>query len=64
LGFGVQPPFPSWGAMIKEHYGYIIIDAAYLAILPGLAIMFIVYAFNLVSVGLSDAFNVRSQSAS
>ncbi|SMO37043.1 ABC transporter permease [Solitalea koreensis] len=59
LGFGVQPPFPSWGAMIKEHYGYIIIDAAYLAILPGLAIMLIVYAFNLVSVGLTDAFNVR-----
>lgn len=64
LGFGVQPPFPSWGGMIKEHYGYIIIDAAYLAILPGLAIMLIVYAFNLVSVGLTDAFNVRSQTSS
>lgn len=64
LGFGVQPPFPSWGGMIKEHYGYIIIDAAYLAILPGLAIMLIVYAFNLVSVGLTDAFNVRSQASS
>ncbi|AFD08236.1 ABC transporter permease [Solitalea canadensis] len=63
LGFGVQPPFPSWGGMIKEHYGYIIIDAAYLAVLPGLAIMLIVYAFNLVSVGLTDAFNVRSQTS-
>ncbi|POY34745.1 peptide transporter [Solitalea longa] len=64
LGFGVQPPFPSWGGMIKEHYGYIIIDAAYLAVLPGLAIMLMVYAFNLVSVGLTDAFNVKGQTSS
>ncbi|MCO4294751.1 ABC transporter permease [Solitalea sp. MAHUQ-68] len=64
LGFGVQPPFPSWGGMIKEHYGYIIIGAAYLAILPGLAIMMMVYAFNLVSVGLTDAFNVKGQTSS
>ena len=59
LGFGAQPPVPTWGAMIKEHYGYIIIDAAYLAILPGLAIMFMVYAFNLLGVGLRDAFDVK-----
>lgn len=61
LGFGAQPPFPSWGSMIKEHYGYIILDSAYLAILPGLAIMLVVYAFNLISVGLRDAFDVREQ---
>ena len=61
LGFGAQPPMPSWGGMIKEHYGYIIIDAAYLAILPGLAIMLMVYAFNLVAIGLQDAFDVKSQ---
>ncbi len=61
LGFGAQPPIPTWGGMIKEHYGYIIMDAAYLAILPGLAIMLLVYAFNLVAVGLRDAFDVKSQ---
>jgi ABC-type dipeptide/oligopeptide/nickel transport system permease subunit len=61
LGFGAQPPIPTWGAMIKEHYGYIIIDAAYLAILPGLAIMLMVYSFNLVAIGLQDAFDVKSQ---
>ncbi|MBC7744946.1 MAG: ABC transporter permease [Flavobacterium sp.] len=61
LGFGAQPPMPTWGGMIKEHYGYIIIDAAYLAILPGLAIMLMVYAFNLVAIGLQDAFDVKSQ---
>ncbi|MEO8795010.1 MAG: ABC transporter permease [Daejeonella sp.] len=61
LGFGAQPPMPTWGGMIKEHYGYIIIDAAYLAILPGIAIMLMVYAFNLVAIGLQDAFDVKSQ---
>jgi peptide/nickel transport system permease protein len=62
LGFGAQPPMPTWGSMIKEHYGYIVMDSAYLAIMPGLAIMFLVYAFNLVTVGLRDAFDIKSQS--
>lgn len=61
LGFGAQPPMPSWGSMIKEHYGYIIMDAAYLAVLPGLAIMFTVYAFNVLAIGLRDAFDVKGQ---
>ncbi len=62
LGFGAQPPMPTWGSMIKEHYGYIIMDSAYLSITPGLAIMLIVYAFNLVTVGLRDAFDIKSTS--
>lgn len=62
LGFGAQPPTPTWGSMIKEHYGYIVMDSAYLAIIPGLAIMVLVYAFNLVTVGLRDAFDIKSQS--
>ena len=64
LGFGAQPPMPSWGTMIKEHYGYIIMDAAYLAVLPGMAIMLTVYAFNLLAIGLRDAFDVKSQNVS
>jgi len=59
LGIGVQPPIPSWGTMIKDHYGYIIMDKAYLAILPGLAIMFLVLAFNLVGNGLRDALDPK-----
>ncbi|RYZ95535.1 MAG: ABC transporter permease [Sphingobacteriaceae bacterium] len=62
LGFGAQPPTPTWGGMIKEHYGYIVMDSAYLAIMPGLAIMLTVYAFNLITVGLRDAFDIKSQS--
>jgi len=61
LGFGAQPPMPSWGSMIKEHFGYIIMDAAYLAVLPGLAIMLTVYAFNVLAIGLRDAFDVKGQ---
>ena len=61
LGFGAQPPTPTWGSMIKEHYGYIIMDSAFLAILPGLAIMLMVYAFNVVTVGLRDAFDMKNQ---
>lgn len=62
LGFGAQPPMPTWGSMIKEYYGYIIMDSAYLAVMPGVAIMLLVYAFNLVTVGLRDAFDIKSQS--
>ncbi len=61
LGFGAQPPMPTWGSMIKEHYGYIIMNSAYLAIIPGFAIMLMVYAFNLVTIGLRDAFDIKSQ---
>ena len=60
LGIGVQPPMPSWGTMIKEHYPYIILDSAHLAILPGVAIMIMVLAFMLIGNGLRDALDTRS----
>ncbi len=60
LGIGVQPPIPSWGGMIKDHYGFIIVDKAYLAILPGLAIMLMVLAFMLMGNGLRDATDQTS----
>jgi peptide/nickel transport system permease protein len=59
LGIGVQPPIPSWGNMIKDHYGYIILNQAYLAILPGLAIMLVVLSFNFLGNGLRDGFDTR-----
>jgi len=60
LGIGVQPPMPSWGSMIKENYAYIILDAAYLAILPGIAIMLMVLAFMIIGNGLRDALDVKT----
>ncbi len=59
LGIGVQPPIPTWGGMIKEHYGYIIVDLGYLAFIPGIAIMLMVLAFTLVGNGLRDALDSR-----
>jgi len=61
LGIGVQPPIPSWGGMIKDHYGFIIVDKAYLAIIPGLAIMLMVLAFMLMGNGLRDATDQTTQ---
>jgi peptide/nickel transport system permease protein len=60
LGIGVQPPVPSWGMMIRDNYPYIILDKAYLALLPGLAIMFMVLAFMLLGNGLRDALDVKA----
>ena len=59
LGIGVQPPMPSWGGIIKDHYAYIVMDKAYLAIIPGLAIMSLVLSFMILGNGLRDAFDVR-----
>ncbi len=59
LGLGVQAPMPSWGSMIKEHYNYIVFDAAYLAIIPGLCIMLLVMSFNFLGNALRDALDVN-----
>ena len=60
LGIGAQPPMSSWGAMIKDHYSYIILGKAYLAIIPGLGIMSLVMAFMLIGNALRDALDVKS----
>ena len=59
LGLGVQPPIPSWGGMLKENYAFILLDAAYLALLPGIAIMLLVLAFMLMGNALRDALDVK-----
>jgi len=59
LGIGAQPPTPSWGSMIKDHYSYIILGKAYLALTPGIAIMLLVMAFMLFGNGLRDALDVK-----
>ncbi|AXO81165.1 ABC transporter permease [Olleya aquimaris] len=59
LGIGAQPPMASWGAMIKDHYNYIILGKPYLAILPGLCIMLLVMAFMLIGNALRDALDVK-----
>src|SRR4030043_1228555 len=58
LGFGVQPPAPSWGNLLPEGRTYIF-DAWWLTVFPGLAILIIVLSFNLLGEGLRDALDPR-----
>ena len=61
LGIGVQAPTPSWGSMIRDNYGFIVSGNPWMAIIPGVAIMILVLAFNLLGNGLRDALDVRTQ---
>jgi peptide/nickel transport system permease protein len=58
LGFGVRPPFATWGNILADGRGYLF-DAPWLFFAPGLAIFVVVLAFNLVGEGLREAFDPR-----
>ncbi len=60
LGFGIQAPTPSWGTMLNENYGFAISGKPIIALVPALAILFLVLAFNLLGNGLRDAIDVKS----
>jgi len=60
LGIGAQPPTPSWGNIIKEHYSHIILGKQHLAILPGLAIMILVLGFNIFGNVLRDIMDIKN----
>ena len=59
LGFGVQPPTPSWGNIIREGVGNIL-QTPWMALFPGLALTFTVLAFNMVGDSLRDMFDPRA----
>jgi peptide/nickel transport system permease protein len=63
LGLGAQPPTPEWGAMLNSARAYIW-SAAYLAVLPGLAITFTVIAVNLIGDALRDYLDPRTRTLS
>lgn len=58
LGFGVQPPYATWGNILADGKGFIF-DAPWLFFIPGLAILIVVLAFNLVGEGLREALNPK-----
>ena len=58
LGFGVQPPYATWGNILADGKGFIF-DAPWLFFIPGLAILVVVLAFNLVGEGLREAMNPK-----
>uniref|UniRef100_A0A7C3SRI7 ABC transporter permease n=1 Tax=Dictyoglomus turgidum TaxID=513050 RepID=A0A7C3SRI7_9BACT len=59
LGLGARPPIPEWGAMLSESRQYLR-SAPWTVVFPGLAIMFLVLAFNLFGDALRDIFDPRS----
>lgn len=61
LGLGAQPPVPSWGGMIKDHYNYIILGKPWLALAPGIAMLLLVLAFMMAGNALRDALDVKSE---
>ncbi len=61
LGFGVQPPTPSWGDILSQSRDFIDI-AWWLTLFPGLAIFITVTSYNLVGEGLRDAMDPRLKS--
>jgi len=58
LGVGVMPPYPAWGSMISDGYKYILSNPA-LALSPGVAIMLVVFGFNMMGDGLRDALDPK-----
>ncbi len=59
LGFGIQPPMPSWGNMLNENYGYALSGNYLVAIIPALAIVILVLSVNIIGNGLRDAYDVK-----
>lgn len=59
LGYGIQAPVPSWGNMLNGAQQYLL-QAPWMAIVPGLAITMAVTGFNFIGDGLRDALDVRS----
>jgi peptide/nickel transport system permease protein len=58
LGVGIVPPTPAWGGMVNDGYKFLL-TSPILSIAPGVAIMLVVFAFNMVGDGLRDALDPR-----
>jgi peptide/nickel transport system permease protein len=58
LGFGVPPPHATWGNILADGRKFLF-DAPWLTLIPGLAILVVVLAFNLFGEGLRDVLNPR-----
>lgn len=61
MGLGIQPPSPEWGAMLSVGRTYIR-DYWHMTVIPGVALMLVVYALNTLGDGLRDALDPRLKS--
>lgn len=62
LGIGIVPPTAAWGSMVNDGRQYLL-TLPILSFAPGLALMFVVFAFNMVGDGLRDALDPRLRGA-
>ena len=58
IGLGLQPPTPTWGGMIREGFDNIL-DSPWLAVVPSLAVLVVIFALNLLGDGLRDAIDPK-----
>jgi ABC-type dipeptide/oligopeptide/nickel transport system permease subunit len=58
LGIGISPPGAAWGSMVNDGYKYLQSNPV-LSFAPGIAIMLVVFAFNIVGDGLRDAMDPK-----
>jgi peptide/nickel transport system permease protein len=61
LGLGVQPPTPEWGSMVSDGSQYLVSGQWWTSLFPGLAIMSVVFAFNVAGDGLRDFMDPRAR---
>ncbi|CTQ53287.1 putative D,D-dipeptide transport system permease protein DdpC [Roseibium album] len=61
IGLGVRPPTAEWGIMVAEGANFIVSGEWWLALFPGLALMFAVFTFNLLGDGLRDIVDPRQR---
>lgn len=63
LGVGIQAPTPEWGAMIRQGAEFMITGQWWVALFPGIALIFLVFGLNLVGDGLQDLMDPRRRAA-
>ncbi|MFQ5879302.1 MAG: ABC transporter permease [Dehalococcoidia bacterium] len=63
LGYGVPPPFPSWGGMLSNEARTYMLQQPLLSVWPGLAIFLVVYGFNMLGDAVRDVFDPRLRGA-
>lgn len=61
IGLGVRPPTPEWGIMVAEGANFIVSGEWWMAVFPGLALMFAVFTFNLLGDSLRDIVDPRKR---
>ncbi|MCC5918386.1 MAG: ABC transporter permease [Cryomorphaceae bacterium] len=62
LGYGAQPPLPTWGGMVKDHWPYLLMGKAYLVLWPGLCILLLVLSFMMLGNSMRDFTDPRKKS--